>query len=361
MFENNKRVPDETWSILDYALYYIGLGFAVLPKFAKAREGRIGFPKGGYRVASLDEEKALKWWKKNSIKLIAIRTGLMSNIVVLDIDRHPGQPNGFESLERLEADYGKLPKTVTARTGGGGRHYYFRLPDFETYIPSSAFNRIGYAGIDFIAEGKGVFAPPGIHKYNRGEYRYEPGLAPWETEFAVLPVWLLKLAQSIQDAKPRAVPADTDAQLFGVQSREEDTDTYTTGGKEKDYSLYVCDIDANTEKRIAGLRAKWLSTEFELGTSWDLVRYLISDLVCIGISEEASEKAVGAVIGDHLYRWRCRRPVTQFRNDVLNGHREVMKRNPQDFGRVTRRHVDIEIPEVRIERLKQLPRHQMLL
>jgi len=261
----------------------------------------------------------------------------------------------------LEAKYGTIPQTVTVRTGGGGLHYYFRLPDFETYIPSSAFNRIGYAGIDFLSEGKGAFAPPGIHKRDSGEYRYEPGFAPWETEFTPLSDWLLELTQSIQDAKPKAILVDTDALLFGIQSREEDTDTYITGGEEREYSLYVCDSDAKMEERIADLQAKWMSTEFELGTSWGLVGYLIFDMVQHGISVEASEKAVGAVISDHAHLWKCRRPVTQFRNDVLNGYREVMKRNPPDFGRVTRRPVDIEIPEIRIERLKQLPPHQMLL
>lgn len=45
---------------------------------------------------------------------------------VLDIDPRHG---GLDSLGALELEHGVLPRTRTARTGGGGMHLWFQLPE----------------------------------------------------------------------------------------------------------------------------------------------------------------------------------------------------------------------------------------
>jgi len=111
---------------------------------------------------------------------------------VLDIDPRNG---GAESLKRLEAEYGPLPRTPKVITGGGGEHYYFLEPTGMkkgTLAP----------GIDFQGEGSQVLAPPSIHKSGQC-YKWE--LAPTGIEagveqvpFAMLPEWVKGLQSGLQ-------------------------------------------------------------------------------------------------------------------------------------------------------------------
>lgn len=80
---------------------------------------------------------------------VGIRTGLESNLVVLDVDKKSG---GFESLKEL----GDLPATYTVTTAGGGRHYYFIYPE-GLEIGNRANMR---PGLDLRANGGYVVAPP---------------------------------------------------------------------------------------------------------------------------------------------------------------------------------------------------------
>jgi len=60
---------------------------------------------------------------ENTNANIGIPTGEKSGWLVLDVD-----DGGDETISALEATHGKLPDTVTAVTGSGGRHYVFKYP-----------------------------------------------------------------------------------------------------------------------------------------------------------------------------------------------------------------------------------------
>ena len=82
---------------------------------------------------------------------------LNDNHIVIDIDVHPGAPNGFESLAKLEAELGfELTDACNAivNTPSGGRHYYFTKP------PSVQLGRLpeGYPSIDVLLVGRQVVA-----------------------------------------------------------------------------------------------------------------------------------------------------------------------------------------------------------
>ena len=78
-----------------------------------------------------------------------------TGIVIFDIDKGHG---GEDSLQRLQARHAALPRTPEVRTGGGGRHLYFRYPGMMLR------NRTGLApGLDLRAEGGYVVAPPSLH------------------------------------------------------------------------------------------------------------------------------------------------------------------------------------------------------
>jgi hypothetical protein len=119
---------------------------------------------------------------------VGIITGQISNLVVIDID--PAH-HGDDSLADLTSRYGALPPTMTAHSGGGGRHFYFAAPA----DPIPVRSRVALApGIDVRAEGGLVVAPPSIHP-SGGRYCWIEGTEEGATP-APLPRWLIQLVQS---------------------------------------------------------------------------------------------------------------------------------------------------------------------
>jgi hypothetical protein len=139
-----------------------------------------------YQQQRADAQTLGRWVRHWPLLNIGIVTGAVSGLVVLDLDRRHG---GFESLAALERLYGALPETVEAETGGGGRHLYFACP------PAAPRNKAGLApGIDLRGEGGMVVAPPSLHP-SGGRYRWRQGHEPGALPLAVLPHWLVRLAQ----------------------------------------------------------------------------------------------------------------------------------------------------------------------
>jgi len=136
-------------------------------------------------AASTNHNTIEGWWKEWPDANIGIVTGRTSRIVVLDVDP---RNNGDESLEKITQLHGELPKTVTAITGGGGRHFYFRHRGGE--LKSGALYPDSYPGLDIQADKVCVIAPPSRHKTGE-KYRWVEGLDPQCTEMAHLPGWIL--------------------------------------------------------------------------------------------------------------------------------------------------------------------------
>lgn len=124
-------LPDSTPNpLLSAALYYAGLGWAVFPVHS-IRDGKCscgkrncgdagkhpryerGTLENSYQSASTDEELIRHWWSKwpDANVGMAVKDGW-----VLDED----VPGTAEEL------LGETPKTLTARTPSGGRHFFFR-------------------------------------------------------------------------------------------------------------------------------------------------------------------------------------------------------------------------------------------
>lgn len=110
----------------------------------------------GFKSATTDPDQISRWWTECPEANIGIATGQVSGIWILDLDG----PEGVAALAELEAKHGRLPATLTAITGGGGKHLYFQLPPGEV-IPS----RVKIAGLPIDTRGEGgyVIAPPSDH------------------------------------------------------------------------------------------------------------------------------------------------------------------------------------------------------
>ncbi|MBP2033469.1 uncharacterized protein (DUF927 family) [Clostridium algifaecis] len=124
------------------------------------------------KKATTSEEEIITEFKKHPYANIGFATG--DNYFVLDIDN-----GGYESLK----EYGNLNRTLSVRTGSGGSHHYYLMPEGVT-IP----NKVGILkGVDIRANGGLVVAPGSIHK--SGNY-YE-----WidDIEMAAPDEWLIDL------------------------------------------------------------------------------------------------------------------------------------------------------------------------
>jgi putative DNA primase/helicase len=201
------RPPDTpVSSYLEHARLYRSLGLFLVPEARPVRgpDGDLvcdcfrgadcGNPGKHPRQAGWREEwvNVRRWWV-GSHSNIAIATGAVSKIVVLDVDPRHG---GDRTLAELEGEHGKLPPTWRFLTGGGGSHLLFRHPG--VYVKSGS-DVLG-AGLDLKGDGGKITAPPSLHISGR-RYRIDPERHPDSTRLARLPCWVLEMIERNQQRR----------------------------------------------------------------------------------------------------------------------------------------------------------------
>ena len=145
-------------------------------------------------------------WERSNIGIV---TGALSGVFVLDIDPRNG---GDDSLNDLEAANGKLPDTLTAKTGGGGRHFFFKVPACASIACSTS--KVG-PGIDVKGNGGYVIAPPSV---TAGPYEWLDCDMPAVADIADAPDWLLQLVTS---NRPTATTRIVDPATAGLVAQIE--------------------------------------------------------------------------------------------------------------------------------------------
>jgi hypothetical protein len=168
-------------AFLDYALRYAALGWPVFPLKTQRKDPAT---EHGFKNATTDPSVIREWWKRNPKANIGLpATDLFW---ILDVDPRNG---GIESLELLESKHGKLPDTLQAQTGSGGRHYFFQtptggLPIVHGFLP----------GMDAQAPGSYVVAAPSVHP-NGSPYIWD-GTEEFDRQQILLaPEWLVALVR----------------------------------------------------------------------------------------------------------------------------------------------------------------------
>jgi hypothetical protein len=156
---------------------------------------------------------------------VGIRTGDPSGFFGLDTDPKAG---GHHELARLEAIHGQLPVTRTIRTGSGGRHYYFQMPDFP--IRNNA--RKIAPGIDIRGTGGMIVGPPSVSAI--GPYDLVT-----DAPIVTAPAWLLDMLRLPEGFDPgeTVVVEDLPAYL------DLDADTQHRVSR---YALSVLEAEART-------------------------------------------------------------------------------------------------------------------
>jgi hypothetical protein len=147
------------------------------------------FAPHGCLDATTDPNKIKHWWTCRPDANIGIAGGVH---VMLDEDVDKGGPN---SLAELQKANGNLPPTWRARSGSGGRHYYFRAP--AGVALKNTVSTIGQ-GLDVRTAGGYVVAPPSNH-ISGGTYAWE--CWPHRTPLADLPKWLTEITVASKAAR----------------------------------------------------------------------------------------------------------------------------------------------------------------
>jgi hypothetical protein len=152
----------------------------------------------GFKDATTDAATIRAWWSAHPNANIGIPTGAVSGLVALDVDRKGG---GEHAIAALEDDYSPLPDTAQDRTGGGGRHIFFKHPGVEVRNRQNP-NPLR-PGLDVRGDGGYVLVPPSLHASGK---RYEWSDAAGG-EIASLPPWLRAELVTANGTRPREAPA----------------------------------------------------------------------------------------------------------------------------------------------------------
>lgn len=165
---------------LDWALYYLHRGWSVIP-VGKDKRPLIEWKE--YQSRFPTEEEIKTWFSKPNVMGVAIITGSLSKLVVLDIEKD-ADLTGIENSP-----------TITSKTGGGGEHRYFRYP-LMGVIHNSA--KQIHEKMDIRGEGGYVVAPPSLHP-SGNLYEWFDLCSPDEIELEEIPKWLYeKIISSAQ-------------------------------------------------------------------------------------------------------------------------------------------------------------------
>ncbi|MEV6287125.1 bifunctional DNA primase/polymerase [Kribbella sp. NPDC051770] len=98
---------------------------------------------------------------------LAVRTGAVSGLLVVDVDPdHGGTPSLIDLAVR-----GIAPRTLQVLTGSWGTHLYYRHPGW--HMPSRPMP--SRPGIDVKADGGYVVLPPSIHHRTGRAYQWRQG------------------------------------------------------------------------------------------------------------------------------------------------------------------------------------------
>jgi hypothetical protein len=160
-----------TNTLKDSALQYLGYGFSVIPLQNHSKIPALTtWEEFKWRKPRNSEIES--WWSKYSQKNLAIVTGRLSGVIVIDID----YPIQLEKAIKLG-----LPETWCVKTYRG-RQYYFQHPPFDI-----GKLRIGVHDIEVLGEGAYAVAPPSMHP-NGKQYKWI--VSPHDAELASIPDWI---------------------------------------------------------------------------------------------------------------------------------------------------------------------------
>ena len=209
--------------MLEAALAYAALGWSVVPAHsvvaeicscqqvqceARGKHPRVRWRDFQSHAATAEQLRA--WWTRAGWETsnIAVITGRLSGVVVIDIDpRHGGDESWADWIGGKRADGQTTPVknqgknhlralsvlTPIALTGGGGTHLFFAYPAGVSELRNAADL---LPGVDFRGDGGYVIAAPSSHA-SGGEYAWEVSAHIEDTPLPEMPADVLALVQGV--------------------------------------------------------------------------------------------------------------------------------------------------------------------
>ena len=157
-------------NMIDAAKWYDGKGFWVIP-VGNEKKPKIKWK--DFQDTKPTPEQIAEWWKTWPDANIGLITGVNGGLIVLDVDTKEGN----EIVSNLLSDTFQTP---TARTPGGGWHYYFEYKD------GLANKARVMDGCDIRTDGGYIIAPPSQNG-GRGKYAWLDGLGLHQVKLAKIP------------------------------------------------------------------------------------------------------------------------------------------------------------------------------
>ena len=229
---------NSSYQFLEAALQYLALGWSILP--IKTRDKRPAIRSWReFQERQPTEEEVRGWAERFRECNIAVVTGRLSGLVVLDIDGTAGE----EVVRRLNG--GELPHTLAVVTSKG-RHFYFRHPGFE--VRNFARKLVE---VDLRGDGGYIVAPPSIHA-SGAIYRWDE---TFSKEIAYPPEWLLDLIKSRKSGIAHP------AKRTGVIRRAVDNRSFPTTVEEALIQAHPGDRNDTGFRLACGLRS--IGTTFQ--------------------------------------------------------------------------------------------------
>jgi hypothetical protein len=149
---------------LQAALAYAAAGWSIVPAATAGKRALVAWRQ--WQGAAPDPELLAAWFARWPKANLAVVTGRVSGIVVVDVDpRH----HGDAALAELEDHHGPLPLEAVVATPAGGQHLYLRHPGRRV---GNSNGRIG-RGVDVRGDGGLALLPPS--RRTDGAYRWLAG------------------------------------------------------------------------------------------------------------------------------------------------------------------------------------------
>lgn len=225
-------------NVLEAALQYHKLGLSIIP-VKEDKKPLIKWEK--YQKVRATEEEIRVWFDKKNPPNVAIVTGILSNLTVVDTDSK-------EATEKIQA---LLPEALTlpiAKTPKDGRHFFFK------YHPGSVNRARVDESIDIRSEGGYVVAAPSINGNGKS----------WEWVISLLDADPIEMVLSIstiikdsfnyslyRESLTSEVPITNDksAEVSGSQRK---SDYFSEGRRDEDlFSTANSMIKGNIERGLA--------------------------------------------------------------------------------------------------------------
>ncbi|MGN1389407.1 MAG: bifunctional DNA primase/polymerase, partial [Bulleidia sp.] len=187
LLRNNRKMPADDAAMIDWAFYYLNLGFTIFPLKPETKDEFYPYPEymnpdtgsifSWKTQASRDPYRIYQFWSELPDASIGAVTGELSGIYVLDFDReHTNHDDaqdmdylvtdGWERERQWEQDTGmELQETWMDISGSGGNRLYYRA-DPKRFLNSPSgtadiFN--DSSGCDTRGNGRFVVLPPSKH------------------------------------------------------------------------------------------------------------------------------------------------------------------------------------------------------